>query len=140
VVVLEAAERVGGRTRSIRHAGSTLNTGAAFLASFYDETLALSCDLGVALIEPAIHPSRGHRKRHMVTAQGRLEFGPSDPVAFLRFPAVPLAQKLRVLRTVLRLAAGPELHIAEPATLAPRDRESATAWARPRWARRPATT
>jgi oxygen-dependent protoporphyrinogen oxidase len=130
VVVLEAEERVGGRTRSIRHAGSTLNTGAAFLASFYDETLALCRELGVALIEPAIHPSRGRRKRHIVTPRGRLEFGPSDPVAFLRFPAVPLAQKLRVLRTVGRLAVGPELHIAEPATLAARDHESAATWAR----------
>jgi oxygen-dependent protoporphyrinogen oxidase len=130
VIVLEADARVGGRTRSIRHMGSTLNTGAAFLASFYDETLALCRDLGVAVIEPAIHPSRGRRKRHMVTPQGRLPFGPSDPIAFLRFPAVPMVQKLRVLRTVLRLAAGPKLHIAEPATLAARDGESATAWAR----------
>jgi protoporphyrinogen/coproporphyrinogen III oxidase len=130
VVVLEAEDRVGGRTRSVRRAGSTLNTGAAFFASFYHETLGLCRELGVALTDPAIHPSRGHRVRQMVTPHGRVPFGPSDPIALLRFPAVPAAQKLRLLGRVLALALGPDLHIADPATLARRDNESAASWAR----------
>jgi protoporphyrinogen/coproporphyrinogen III oxidase len=132
VIVLESAEQVGGRTRSMRHEDSIINTGAAFFASFYTETLRLCRSLGVALIQPSIHPSRSHMRRHMVTPKGRIPFGPSDPLNFLRFPVVPLSQKLRLLRVLTYLRLATDIHVADISSLAAYDdeAESATTWAR----------
>ena len=41
VTVLEASNAIGGRTRSERVGDFTINTGASFLTTFYDATLAL---------------------------------------------------------------------------------------------------
>ncbi len=57
-IVLESADRVGGRTETLWLNGARLNTGAAFFTSFYPETLRLCRTLGVELAPPPIHPTR----------------------------------------------------------------------------------
>jgi protoporphyrinogen/coproporphyrinogen III oxidase len=129
-LVLEREPHVGGRIRTIRAHGGTLNTGAAFLASFYRETLRICEEIGLPLVEPLIHPSRSHDKRHMVTPGGTFPFGPSSPSAFARFPPVPPAQKVRLLATIAWLLLGTRLHIADVGSLARHDRGDADRWAR----------
>ena len=53
VTVLEASNAIGGRTRSERVGDFTVNTGASFLTTFYDYTLALLKTLGLETIAPA---------------------------------------------------------------------------------------
>ncbi|HSP97223.1 MAG TPA: FAD-dependent oxidoreductase, partial [Candidatus Dormibacteraeota bacterium] len=53
VTVLEASNAIGGRTRSERVGEFTVNTGAGFLTTFYDDTLALLRTLGIATHAPA---------------------------------------------------------------------------------------
>jgi protoporphyrinogen/coproporphyrinogen III oxidase len=126
--VLEAEAVGGGRTRSVVHGGHTLDTGAAFLTSFYPRTLALARGAGVALAAPGFHPGRAGYP-HALLIDGRLR--PHDIGSlrgYLRFPYVPGAQKWRAALAVARGAAA-RWHVAEPASLAPIDTESAGQWA-----------
>jgi protoporphyrinogen/coproporphyrinogen III oxidase len=129
-LVVEAEGHVGGRTRSISIHGCRINTGAAFFTSFYDETLSLCSHLRVPLVEPLIHPTRAGNNRHMVTPLGRIPYAPSKPVALLRFPAVDIGQKARLVKTVTKILCGPALHIAEPESLVPYDDDNAVRWGR----------
>ena len=128
-IVLEQDDVVGGRTRSTEIDGSTLNLGAAFLASFYDQTLTTCRLLGVPMAAPAIHPTRAGPGRLMVTPRGPIPYAPGRALSFARFRPVPARQRVKLARELVRLARGPALHIADPATLAAADRMDAQTWA-----------
>ncbi|HZV74202.1 MAG TPA: FAD-dependent oxidoreductase [Conexibacter sp.] len=128
-VVLEAAAEVGGRTRSVRVHGSTLNLGAAFLASFYDQTLALCRALELPLVSPRVHPTRAGAQRVMATPRGYVPYAPGSLRGFVRFSLVPARQRLRLLRELVSLARGPALHIADHHSLRSVDDVDARSWA-----------
>ncbi len=66
----------------------------------------------------------------MVTPAGLVPFAPSKPISFLRFPPVHMGQKVRLMGVLAKLSLRRPLHIAEPASMAPFDDESAVEWAR----------
>ncbi len=128
-IVLESADRVGGRTETLWLNGARLNTGAAFFTSFYPETLRLCRTLGVELAPPPIHPTRTGTLRAMRTARGTVPYAPGTLSGLWRFPFVPPSEKIRLVAGVTRLALGRPLHIADPQTLVDDDGESAAEWA-----------
>jgi oxygen-dependent protoporphyrinogen oxidase len=127
--ILEAEDEPGGRTRSVQRWGFTLDTGAAFLTSFYQRTLALCRETGLSLQRPGFHPGLGLQRHALLIDR---QFRPHDIGTlrgFLRFPFVPLAQKIRTIIEVCRSALTPELHLANLYGLATGDTESARTWA-----------
>lgn len=128
--VLEAAPWVGGRTRSVSIDGATLNTGAAFFASFYSETLRLCREVGVELVRPYIHPGRAGNLRQMATTDATLPYSPGTIRGFFGFPLVPLSAKIKFLALLARLTIGPQSHIADPESLVALDEGDASTWAR----------
>ena len=130
--VLEAEPYVGGRTRTVAVGGSTLNTGAAFFTSFYDETLALCRELGVPLVQPKVHPSLSYERRSIATPSGAYPYGPGTLAGFLAFPLVSPANKLRFLCTMVGLLFGGRTHIAEPRSMVHLDSTDVRSWAEPR--------
>jgi protoporphyrinogen oxidase len=128
--VLEASPWVGGRTRSVNIDGATLNTGAAFFASFYSETLHLCREVGIELVRPYIHPGRAGSLRQMATADATLPYSPGTIKGFLGFPLVPLSAKIKFLALLARLTVGQRLHISDPESLVALDEGDASTWAR----------
>ncbi len=125
VTVLEAAAAIGGRTRSERVGEFVVNTGAGFLTTFYDETLKLLAELGIATAVPT--PQLGV----MATPFGKLELNLSSPRRILQFPLITMASKLRTAAALARAALRGRTHMARPARLAWLDRgESIEQWGR----------
>lgn len=127
VTVLEASNAIGGRTRSERVGAFTINTGAGFVASFYDATLALLREL--RLETSALNPQLGV----VATPFGKLELDLSSPSRILRFPLISTGGKLRAAAMFARAALRRGLHIAKVARLARLDRGGETV---ERWAMR----
>jgi monoamine oxidase len=65
VVVLEARERVGGRTWVERHGGVTVDRGGAWLAPYHDAAFALAGEVGVATYKTYVAGS------HLLIGGGR---------------------------------------------------------------------
>lgn len=123
VTVLEAANAIGGRTRTERVGDFTVNTGANFLTTFYDATLALLGELGIDTLAPT--PQSGV----MATPFGKLEMELSSPRRILQFPLITLADKLRAAALFARAALQRRVHIAKPGSLARLDRgETVEQW------------
>ncbi|MFN8641178.1 MAG: NAD(P)/FAD-dependent oxidoreductase [Candidatus Binatia bacterium] len=116
VTVLEASNAIGGRTRSERVGDFTVNTGASFLTSFYDETLLLLRALQVETLAPPAQLGS------MATPFGKLEMQLSSPRGILRFPLISLAGKLRMGAMFAGIALRPRAHFARPQRLAWLDR------------------
>ncbi len=127
VTVLEAANAIGGRTRSERVGGFTVDTGASFLTSFYDATRRLLADLH---IEPVVvHAPPGV----VATPQGKLALDVGSPRRILQFPLIGLSGKLRAAALFARAALRRRLHVAKPSRLARHDRgETLDQWGRRR--------
>lgn len=125
VTVLEAGNAIGGRTRSERVGDFIVNTGASFLTTFYDQTLALLGALELATHAPT--PQLGV----MATPFGKLELELSSARRILAFPLISLGGKLRAAALFARAALRRRLHIARPQRLARYDRgTSVEQWGR----------
>ncbi len=123
VTVLEAANAIGGRTRTERVGGFTLNTGAGFVASFYDATLALLRELRLETLAP--NPQLGV----VATPFGKLELDLSSPGRILRFPLISFGGKLRAAAMFARASLRRGVHIAKTTRLARLDRgETVERW------------
>jgi protoporphyrinogen/coproporphyrinogen III oxidase len=124
VTVLEADNAVGGRTRTERVGEFTLNTGAGFVASFYDVTLGLLRELHVETSAP--NPQIGV----VATPFGKLDLDLSSPGRILRFPLISFAGKLRAAAMFARASLRRGVHVAKTARLARLDRgETVEHWA-----------
>jgi oxygen-dependent protoporphyrinogen oxidase len=124
VTVLEAENAVGGRTRSERVGEFTVNTGAHFLASFFDRTLALARELQLEVKQPADEPSI------VATPFGMLPLDLFSARRILRFPLISWGGKLRTLALFARVLLNRRSHVAELASLARMDRGSIERWGR----------
>lgn len=127
VVVLERAERVGGRTRSDRLDGCVVDTGAQFLASMYRRTRELIGELG---IRGSVVRSPG---RDALWRGGRAhEVVYGSVTSMLASGALPLRTKMRLGTTYVpfltRHAGALDLHAPERAAYAALDSESIAAW------------
>lgn len=124
VTVLEAENAIGGRTRTERVGGFTLNTGAGFIASFYDVTLALLRELHIET--QSLNPQLGV----VATPFGKFELDLSAPARILQFPLISFGGKLRAAAMFARAALRRGLHVAKTGRLARLDRgESIERWA-----------
>jgi protoporphyrinogen/coproporphyrinogen III oxidase len=93
VVVLETADRVGGRTLSGEHGEYWYNLGAQFV--WDQRTVGICNELGIDLLP-------GTRARSSLFVRGKLVSAPSPYLLFLRLP-LTLAERADLARTVLRL-------------------------------------
>jgi oxygen-dependent protoporphyrinogen oxidase len=116
VTVLEASNAIGGRTRTERVGEFTINTGAGFVASFYDTTLDLLRELRLDTIAP--NPQLGV----VATPFGKLELDLSSPGRILRFPLISTTGKLRAAAMFARASLRRGVHIAQVRSLARLDR------------------
>ena len=116
VTVLEASNAIGGRTRSERVGDFTINTGASFLTTFYDATLALLRTLGISTEAPATQLGS------MATPYGKIEMELSAPRRILQFPLISMRDKLRTAAMFAAAALRRGVHVARPRGLAWLDR------------------
>jgi protoporphyrinogen/coproporphyrinogen III oxidase len=118
VTVLEAESTFGGRARTEIVNGCVVNTGAGFVASFYDATLALLRELRIGTLEP--------EEQHGVVATpfGKLPLDLRSPRRLLRFPLVSTTGKLRALSLFGQSFLRRPIHIGDPASLARMDHGS----------------
>ena len=125
VTVLEAENVIGGRTRTERVGEFIVNTGASFLTTFYESTLALLQELHLDSVPP--NPQVGV----LATPFGKLEFDLSSPARILRFPLISFGGKVRAAAMFARAALRRRIHIAKTARLARLDRgETIERWGR----------
>ncbi len=90
VTVLDAEERIGGRTWTLRHDGFTIDTGAFYFGHFYERTLALLDELGLRRTLALMEDSSG------LYHEGRiLPWKPASPLSVARLPDARWATKLR---------------------------------------------
>lgn len=127
VTVLEAGPSVGGRARTERIDGFTLNTGAGFIADFFTETLRLLEDLRLETVRPATRPTIA------ATPRGKFPIDFSSPRGTWRFPLVPWSAKLRAVGILLAAALRRDSHLAHLPGLARLDSgRTAADWGRRR--------
>ncbi|MGD9763416.1 MAG: FAD-dependent oxidoreductase [Candidatus Binatia bacterium] len=125
VTVLEGANAIGGRTRSERVGDVVVNTGANFVASFYDATRKLLSELGIVTSVPHWHGGV------VATPHGKLHLDLSSPRRILQFPLVKLSGKVRAAVQLALAALRRRVHIAKPKRLARLDRgETVEEWGR----------
>lgn len=126
--ILEAADSVGGRTKTVAKPGYILDLGAAFMTSFYKTTLGLCRNAGVELATPGLHPGRSHRAHHLLIKGEFIPHRIGSLSGFLQFPYIPIIQKLRTIWTASRLFADAGLHVSDIESLAARDVRNACEW------------
>jgi oxygen-dependent protoporphyrinogen oxidase len=126
VTVLEAATSIGGRTRTERVGDFIVNTGATFIASFFDRTLALLEELKIAVTEPAQEPGI------VSTSFGKLPLDLRSVRRILEFPLISAFDKLRAAALFGRVLLRRPIHVADLASLARLDRGATVE----RWGRR----
>jgi oxygen-dependent protoporphyrinogen oxidase len=112
VTVLEASPHIGGRTRSEKVGDVIVNTGATFVASFFDATLGLIRELQLETVVPRPQATA------VATPFGKLPLVLGSRRAALRFPLVSWSGKLRTLLLFARLTLGRRNHLADLAGLA----------------------
>ena len=119
----------GGRVRTEECRGFRLERGAAFLATFYQRTLALAAEVGAALERPGFHPGVASRRQALLIEGRTRPHDLATITGFLRYPHVPLDQKLRTAVAILAARFGGRLHVGDLDTLAQADGEDARTWA-----------
>lgn len=120
VTVLEADNAIAGRTRTERVGGIVINTGASFMASFYEATLALLRELRIDAVSPKPQPGV------VASPFGKLDLDLSSASRILRFPLITLTGKLRAAAVFGRARLWGRVHLADLARLARLDRGEAT--------------
>ena len=126
VTVLESAPHLGGRARTEQVGDFVVNTGAAFVTSFYDSTLALLRELRLDTFAPNPQPGT------VATPFGKLPLDLGSPWRIIQFPLITLSDKLRALAMFGRSLFRRPAHIGRTRTLARLDRGSTIE----RWGRR----
>jgi len=116
VTVLESESHTGGRARTERVGDFIVNTGATFVTSFYDSTLALLRELRVDAVEPKPQPGT------VATPFGKLPLDLASPWRIIQFPLITNSGKLRALLLFARSWFRRPAHIGRTLTLARFDR------------------
>ena len=113
-VLLEASDSIGGRTRSLRKDGFTLDTGAGFVTNFYPRLFTLAKEGGWSdLIQKMNRISGLHKNGN--TAD--LNIG--SALSFMRFPFLNLMEKVNMASWTLGCTLKKStLDLASPETLA----------------------
>jgi protoporphyrinogen/coproporphyrinogen III oxidase len=119
VLVLESAQRAGGKIETDRRDGYICERGPASYLDRYNSITPLARNLG---IESRVLPAYAVSERRLVVADGRLHDTPLDAAALFRSRLLPLPAKLRMLADLV-LPRGPSARGQE---------ESVTAFARRR--------
>ncbi len=126
VTVLEGEPAIGGRTRSERVRECVVNTGAGFIASFFDATLGLIRELRLEAVAPNAEPVI------VATPFGKLPLDLGSLRGIVDFPLITWGGKLRALALFARVAFNRRSHVADLASLARMDRGGTVE----RWGRR----
>lgn len=127
VTVLEAEPSIGGRGRTEQVGGCVVNTGAGFIASFYDDTRALMNELRIPTFEPEKQPGV------VATPFGKLPLDFRSPRRLVEFPLISTTGKARALSLFAQSFLRRPLHIGKPGSLAHLDRGSTIeSWGRRR--------
>lgn len=100
VILFDADEAVGGRTKSYRHEGYTLDTGAAFITNFYPLTHRLIKQLG--LTEAVVSVTRSTALSHAGEI-AQLTLGSAK--SFVKYPFLTPTDKAKMAFHVSKLMA-----------------------------------
>jgi len=126
VVVIEQARFVGGRTRTYRHDGVVIDSGAALATSF--DTTTLGYARAVGLDRDLV---RANYRVGLVDDRRKVILSPGTASGLLKFPACSWREKLRLLWFVCKLVLKRRrFDLSEPATLAELDSMSVAERAR----------
>lgn len=99
-IVLEAADGIGGRVRTLEHSGFRIDSGAIFVMGSYARTLSILREQGRL---PMMH--RWHARTAVLDGAGRKNRVRLDrPWTLLRMPQLTLADRARAARHIGRLA------------------------------------
>lgn len=115
VTVLESEPTFGGRTRSEVVHGCVVNTGAPFITSFYDATLALLHELRIETVEPE------DQTGVVATPFGKIPLDLRSPRRLIGFPLITITGKLRAMALFAQSFFRRPLHIGKPSSLARMD-------------------
>ncbi len=126
VTVLESDPSFGGRARTETVSDCVVNTGAGFVTSFYDSTLATLQELRVATFQPE------EQYGVVATPFGKVPLDLRSPRRLLKFPLITTTGKLRALSLFAQSFLRRPVHIGNPESLARMDRGSTIE----RWGRR----
>ncbi len=125
VTVLEAESSFGGRAQTETVSDCIVNTGAGFITSFYDTTLATLHELRVGASEPE------EQYGVVATPFGKIPLDLRSPRRLVRFPLITTTGKLRALSLFAQSFFRRPLHIGRPESLARMDRGSTVeSWGR----------
>jgi len=126
VTLLEAEDHVGGRTWTLRQEGFAIDTGAGYIATFYDRTLALVRELGHedSLVELKAPTGFWDGERlHLVR--------PDSPASYFKLSLLGWRDKVRLGARSMVIAMRPAPAPFDTDGLAAADTGEATdAWAR----------
>lgn len=104
-IVLEAADGIGGRVRTVEQDGFAIDSGAIFVMGSYARTLSILREQGRL---PMMR--RWHARTAVLDDSGRKNRVRLDlPWTLLRMPQLTLADRLRAARQIGRLALSPDL-------------------------------
>jgi oxygen-dependent protoporphyrinogen oxidase len=99
VKLLEAGDRLGGRTQTLRHGGFAIDTGAFYLGHFYRRSLELVDALGLRSSLVPMEQTSGLFDR------GRLRpWRPASPLSLVRLPRARWYTKARAFAVLSRYA------------------------------------
>lgn len=103
-VVLEAADGIGGRVRTVEHNGFEIDSGAIFVMGSYARTRAILREQGrMSMMR------RWHARTAVLDGAGRKHPVRFDrPWTLLRLPQLTIGDRLRAARQIGRLAIGPD--------------------------------
>lgn len=126
VIIFERQEAVGGRTRSFRKNGFTLDTGAAFITNFYPRLMSLAWDLDfIEEIDDMQRVTGLYHNGHLTTIDV------SSPLSFISFPLLSMVDKLKMAWWMTKMTTQrKKLDLADPATLSAIDHQSIADFAR----------
>ncbi|MEU3474642.1 FAD-dependent oxidoreductase [Rhodococcus sp. NPDC006774] len=101
-VVLEAADGIGGRVRTVEHNGFEIDSGAIFVMGSYARTRAVLREQGrMSMMR------RWHARTAVLDGAGRKHRVRLDrPWTLLRLPQLTIGDRLRAVRQIGRLALG----------------------------------
>ncbi|HXF37821.1 MAG TPA: protoporphyrinogen oxidase, partial [Actinomycetota bacterium] len=102
VVVLEAADRAGGKLQAVRVGDLQVEAGPDAFVARKPWAAALCRELGLPLQAPATHRALVWTDRGLVPYPTNAFGIPTDVEEILRFPGIPLRERLRALSDLWR--------------------------------------
>ena len=120
VILLEAQEQIGGRTRSLRKDGFVLDTGAGFVTNFYPRLFALAKECSFADKIQEMNRISGLFRNDQLA-----ELNIGSALSFLKFPFLGMWEKCKMAAWTLECTLKSKHYdLADPRTLAPIDLQS----------------